>query len=446
MFWNKKKKADKTSRVLVASAQMGTAHWTPWNYANFIKETYMKNVVAFRCMFMIGQAMGVPKWALFKKRDTEREEITDHQINYLLKRPNPEDSFGFLTMKWVIYLLANGNSFFERVAPTSGTNKEIPKELYVLRPDKIKIETGEITGKIKRYVYDQKIFFDVDPLTRHSDLLHIKLFHPLNDFWGMSITEPTAKEIDTSNEATNWQKKIIENEARPGMVYTIKGYLDDEQWDRLENQLRELKSGSNNAGKNIIIESEGGASVTPYAWSPKELDWIESNREMARKICWGYGVPPMLLGIPGDNTYSNYQEARMAFWEDTIIFYLTLLREEMNNWIFSGKDEGLFLDFNLDNIPALAPKRKMLWERAEGSSFLTINEKREMVGLEKHSEGDVILVPAMMTPLGDSFNVEEEEDSQEEDEKALKKLTSDLGLSEEDAGELIGLPPEKGKD
>jgi phage portal protein BeeE len=34
----------------------------------------------------------------------------------------------------------------------------------------------------------------------------------------------------------------------------------------------------------------------------------------AREIALALGVPPMLLGIPGDNTYSNYQEATRSFW------------------------------------------------------------------------------------------------------------------------------------
>ena len=33
----------------------------------------------------------------------------------------------------------------------------------------------------------------------------------------------------------------------------------------------------------------------------------------AREIALAFGVPPMILGLPGDNTYSNFQEANRAF-------------------------------------------------------------------------------------------------------------------------------------
>jgi Phage portal protein/Glycosyl hydrolase 108 len=41
------------------------------------------------------------------------------------------------------------------------------------------------------------------------------------------------------------------------------------------------------------------------AATPKDMDFIEAKNVAAREIALAIGVPPMLLGIPGDNTYSN---------------------------------------------------------------------------------------------------------------------------------------------
>jgi phage portal protein BeeE len=46
--------------------------------------------------------------------------------------------------------------------------------------------------------------------------------------------------------------------------------------------------------------------------SPKDMDFVEAKNGAARDIALAFGVPPMLLGIPGDNTYANYQEANRA--------------------------------------------------------------------------------------------------------------------------------------
>lgn len=437
-----KKKAkniiQKVSRTLVINTQYGNAHWPDKDYYNFAKETYMKNVIAYRCIFYIASSLASVRWGLFKEIDTERIEITDNPVNKLLTRANPLESFVYLIQKAVSYLLITGNTYIEKVAPAIGN----PKELWCLRPDRITIETNEQTGVISKYIFDQKESFDVDPITLKSDLLHIKLFHPLDDYFGMSATEPTAREIDSSNEAIEWQKKVFENEGRPGMALFIHGFLSDEQWNRLEKGLEKNHAGSANAGKPIIIEGESTGDIKPYAWTPKEMDWIESNRELSRKICNGYGVPPMLLGIPGDNTYSNQKEARASFWEETIIYYLDLFKGELNNWLFETNE--VFIDYDLSQIPALAYKQEVVWTRVKEAAFMTVNEKREAVGMEQIEGGDVILIPMGMQTLDQLLlsetlhNEAVDEQTQQGQEDEFEEELIEEGYDEETAKKIVG--------
>jgi HK97 family phage portal protein len=436
----KKNHQTKVSKTLVIDSKYGTAHWPDRDYLNFAKDSYMKNVISFRCIFYIASSLASVDWGLYKKSDTERIQITDHPIVNILKRANPDTSFTFLIQRLISFFLITGNAYIERVTVANG---EI-RELYALRPDKITIKTNKDTGVITEYVYDQKLNFPVDPITKKSDILQIKSFHPLDDFYGLSITEPISREIDSSNEATEWQKKVFENEGRPGMAVFVHGFLTDAQWDRLEKQLNDKYRGSKNAGKTIVIEGESTGDMKPYSWTPKEMDWIESNRELSRKICNGYGVPPMLLGIPKDNTYNNMKEARAGFWEETIIYYLNLFKGEINNWIF--ETDEIFIDYDLNKIPALEYKKELMWKRVENADFLTIDEKREMVGKEKlpNGMGDVILVNMGSTTLDQLLADNEELDSmldgeeqQDEEDKEIQKLV-DEGYSDDMARIIVG--------
>jgi phage portal protein BeeE len=133
----------------------------------------------------------------------------------------------------------------------------------------------------------------------------------------------------------------------------------------------------------------------------------------------------MLLGIPGDNTYSNYNEARLALYEDTVSYYLNYLKAELNNWLLKDQD-NLLIDFDLSDVPALASRRKETWQTAETSTFLTINEKRNMVGLESLGDvGDVIMVSAAMVPLGDEPDMSEEIGPVDEEPAPIEKPESD---------------------
>jgi HK97 family phage portal protein len=410
------------------------AVWPERNYENFAREAYIKNVINFRCVKEISQSVCSVSWKLFEGDDKNKTEVNTHPIIDLLKRPNPEDSFSFLISKAISYLPLSGNTYIESVGPSTGPNKGVPQELWVLRPDRMKVLVEKSTGMIKGYQYEiggRKTQWDVDLITGKSPILHLKKFHPLNDTYGLADVEPTARDIDISNSASSWKKNMMDNEGRPGMVFGVDKDIGDQQFDKLVKYLNEKHSGAANAGKNLLVT--GLNKAYPYAFKPKEMDFLKSDIEVSRKIAIGMGVPPMIIGIPGESTFANFSEAVLFFWETTIWFYLRFIKGELNNWFFGADNENLFLDFMLDDIPALAPRREKMWKRAQESDFLQINEKREMVGKEAVDGGDVVLIDSNKIPLNEAG-------IEETTEEEAKKQLALLGNSEEEINELIGLP------
>lgn len=420
----------------------GAATWATRDYENFANETYLKNVVAFRCIDEIAKATASVSWGVFnEKKSGTLERVYEHDLAELLKRPNPEESFEFLMLKWQAFLLIAGNSYLRRLFPLT-RKTEFPSELQVLRPDRMTVvnDGGYLKG-FKYTVEGRPTEWTVDPITQQCDVLQHKLFHPTDDWYGASVTESVAREVDTLNEQTEWNKKLLENEGRPGMILTFIGNLSPRMLEYYENKLKNKFSGSENAGRNMILEGEPGTKAEPYGWSPTDLDFLEGGRELARKICNGYNVPPQLLGIPGDNKYANYQEARQHFYEGPIFWYLRFFKGEFNNWIFK-KDTSLQLNFMLDDHPALAPKRDKMWSRAQNSTFITVNEKRGLINYPSIGKaGDVIFVPTNVIPIEDmSKSVEEIEKEEEEEEKAIRKTLEDKGYTKDQISDILGLP------
>jgi phage portal protein BeeE len=129
--------------------------WPDRNYKNFAEEVYMKNVIGFRCIDYIARSFSSVPWKLFNQiSEDEREIVNNHPINQLLKRANPDTSFNFLTYEYISYLCLDGNTYMERVAPETGPNKDIPQELYTLRPDRMKILINPETGQKKGYEHE----------------------------------------------------------------------------------------------------------------------------------------------------------------------------------------------------------------------------------------------------------------------------------------------------
>jgi HK97 family phage portal protein len=222
------------------------------------------------------------------------------------------------------------------------------------------------------------------------------MFNPLDDWYGMSPVEASAYSIDQHNEAMQWMQALLQNSARPSgaMVMGNNETLSDEAFNRLKSQIDEQYSGSRNAGRPMMLE--GGLDWKPMGLSPTDMGIIEAKNAAARDIALGFGVPPQLLGIPGDNTYSNYAEARLAFWEDTVVPLLDWVAQDWSEWLTGGE---LMLKPDLDQIPAIVEKRQTLWDMADRATDLTINERRELKGYKPIEGGDALLVNSSQISL-----------------------------------------------
>ena len=227
---------------------------------------------------------------------------------------------------------------------------------------------------------------------------HLKLFNPLNDWYGMSPIEAGAYALDQNNESMAWMQALLQNSARPSGALTVKdgGTLADENFNRLKAQIEEQYSGSVNAGRPMLLE--GGLEWQQMGLSPSDMGIIESKFASSRDVALAFGVPPQLLGIPGDNTYANYAEARLAFWEDTALPLLDMIVHDWNAWL--GALYGVTIKPDVDAIPAIAEKRLSMWQMADQSKDLTINERRALKGYGPIEGGDVLFVSSAEIPLG----------------------------------------------
>ena len=235
--------------------------------------------------------------------------------------------------------------------------------------------------------------FYVDKLTGKSDILHIKNFHPLNDWYGLSPIEAAAYSIDQHNNSAMWNQALLQNGARPSGALVVKtsdnglgGVLSEDQYRRIKSQIDEQYSGAANAGRPILLE--GGLDWKEMSLSPKDMDFIQCKYSAARDIALAFGVPPQLLGIPGDNTYSNLVEARIALWEQTVIPMVENVSDALNNWLVPMFGNDFRLTYDLDKVSALSSRRESIWGRLESANFMTVNEKRHFVGLDPIEGGD----------------------------------------------------------
>ncbi|NWH09215.1 MAG: phage portal protein [Alphaproteobacteria bacterium] len=375
----------KASRAgpLIACHATGRPIWTPRDYASLAREGMARNPIAYRCIRMIAEAAASVPFIVY----VGASEAPGHPLETLLRAPNPVAGGATLLEAWYGYLQTAGNAYLEAV-----TLEGAPRELYVLRPDRMRIVPGP-RGWPDAYEYEaggQSVRFERDGATGFMPVLHVALFNPLSDYYGQSPLEAAAFAIDIHNAGGAWNKALLDNAARPSgaLIYgggNGEGQLSSDQFARLKEELAEHYQGPRNAGRPLLLE--GGLDWKPMSLSPAEMDFIEAKHVAAREIALAFGVPPQLLGIPGDATYANYREANLAFWRHTVLPVAAKTAEAIGNFLGPLYGPGVRLGLDLDGIEALSLERESLWQRVNGASFLTLDEKRAAVGYGRLPQG-----------------------------------------------------------
>ncbi|QDK34502.1 phage portal protein [Sphingomonas sp. IC081] len=348
----------------------------PFEYASAVRRAYLENPVAQRAVRLVAEGIaGAPLKA------------ADPKLAALIGETSAGQS---LLETLACHLLLHGNAYVQVLKDARGR----PVELFALRPERVTVVAGE-DGWPAAYAYDvagRRMTIPLHGEDASPNVIHIRHFHPADDHYGAGCLAAADEAIATHNAAARWNRQLLENAARPSgaLVYeTGDGdTLTPEQFDRLKTELSQAYAGSHNAGRPMLLE--GGLKWQAIALTPADMDFATLKAAAARDVALAFGVPPMLLGLPGDATYANYREANRALWR------LTLL--PLAAKIFAALCEGLApwfpeacLAIDLDQVPALAEDRERLWSQVSAADFLDGDEKRALLGLPErpHSGKEV---------------------------------------------------------
>ena len=358
---------------LIAFSHVGRARWTPRDYRSLAMEGFAKNAVAYRCVRMIAEAAASAPFQVFV--DGARDDV--HPLARLLAKPNPEQSGAELMEALYGALQVAGNAYLEA---TGDEEEGTLAELWSLRPDRMTVVPGpQGWPQAWEYAVDGRKVRIARRTDGWSPVMQLKLFHPTDDWYGFSPLEAAAFAIDVHNASGAWNKALLDNAARPSgaLVYGARDgeRLTAEQFEALKAQLAEGHAGAANAGRPLLLE--GGMDWKAMSLSPSEMDFIAGKHAAAREIALAFGVPPQLLGIPGDATYANYREANAAFWRGTVIPLVRKAAGALTGWL-GQRFPGCMVEPDLEAVPALQPERDALWARLNAATFLTEEERRRM--------------------------------------------------------------------
>ncbi len=339
----------------------------PINYPVAIREAYLKNPVAQRAVRLVAEGIGgAPVTA------------SDPALLALVS----ERSAGQPLLETLAaHLMLHGNGYVQVLRDADGH----PVELFALRPERVTI-LPDASGWPAAFAYkvgEKAMRIEALDDFGRPNLIHVRHFHPLDDHYGAGCLEAADEAVAIHNAAARWNRSLLENAARPSgaLVYDPGepgAALSSDQFERIKAELTAAYAGQVNAGRPMLLE--GGLKWQSLSLTPADMDFATLKAAAARDIALAFGVPPMLLGIPGDNTYANYREANRALWRLTLLpvagKILSALAEGLSPWF---REARIVVD--LDAVPALAEDRERLWTQVSAATFLSDDEKRAMLGI-----------------------------------------------------------------
>jgi HK97 family phage portal protein len=276
-------------------------------------------------------------------------------------------------------LLLHGNAYVQLIAD----GRDAPAELASLRPERVQVISDE-RGWPVAYLYragGKAVRIERRDGLERAQVAHVKALHPRDDHYGMGCVEAAIAAATVHNGAARWNKALLDNAARPSGALSYEpadgAALSAEQFARLKDELTSEFAGSANAGRPMLLE--GGLKWQAMSLTPADMDFVALKEGAARDIALAFGVPPVLVGLPGDATYANAREAGRALYRQTILPMAERILQELGRML-SDWLGPVRLAVDTDQLSELAEDRARLWDAVGKADFLSDAEKRDMLG------------------------------------------------------------------
>jgi HK97 family phage portal protein len=340
----------------------------------------------------------------------QAEPVEDHPVLQLMAQPDPM-IMGSLFWGWVIqdYKLF-GNTYLRKIRSTT---RGVVTALQFLPQDMVR-PVGNGTNPLTHYVYTTDgRSFDI-PV---SDIIHIRYGRDPSDIRiGRAPLTAVLREIATDNTASTTAYGLLANGAMPSLIVgpdaketTVDMSMDDAR--QVKRQLHEDLTGDGSGG---IVVMTGAYKMDRVSLTPSELALDSVRRVPEERICSALGINPMVLGLGSGlerSTYSNYERAQQAAWEDGMVPLLRTLADAITADLlpeYPETQQGDYVMYDLETVRALADDLQAEATRAERlykSGIIDRAEAKRIAGLEAVPEDEGQLHPtAIPVQSGGGFD------------------------------------------
>lgn len=360
----------------------------------------VNSVIYAAIMYKVRAVAKAPLRAYTGERFAPELLPDNHWLQQLCRRPNPKQSYMQFSGLNTVYLNLTGNAYILLDKPSP---KKPPVAMYPLRPDRVEIiPSKDNPNDLVGYTYapggQRKDKIPILP----EYMIHVKLPNPLDPLEGFgegfSPVWPMALSGDVDNAVTRFLKRLFDSGVLNYGVIETDQLLQPDTIARLREEWVQMYGGVDEWGKPLVTDQ--GLKYRPLIpdFTALGMEAVDSRSES--RMLAPFGVPAALIGLRlglENATYSNIEELRRIFWEDTMTWEINLFGVDYSYHLAEQYESGVWLAHDLSDVPALQRNIPELAQAAHTlwSMGIPINAAIATVGidLEPVEGGDISYIP-----------------------------------------------------
>ncbi|MGK5529354.1 phage portal protein [Streptomyces sp. URMC 129] len=351
----------------------------------------------FSCVRVLAETGSMLPVGTYRRSGTTRTPFEEHPaVPLLTYQANPSLPAGEMWAQVLGWMLMRGNAavYVERdrggrpigLWPVAWTSVEIRRQ-----------DDGTLIYAVTLSDDEWAPVTEPDGLVRPENLLHFRSFG-VGGVEGLSPIGMARQAVGINWAAASYIAGFFDRDASPGVTISVPGKLDDDQWNRLDRQWKDLHEGFDNSHRLGILE--GGARLERVTLSPADAAFLEVYKLTRSEIAGIFGVPPHMIGDVERSTSwgSGIEQQSLGYVIYSLMPWLTRL-ERTARRLLGAPD--LYVKFNPDALlRGDTAQRFSAYAQARQWGWMSVNDIRAREDEAPVEGGDQYMVPLNMVPAG----------------------------------------------
>jgi len=385
----------------VPAWQQGTAQTAPDDYALFATEGYTQGSLVYSCITYQMQSIASLGPAIVERPgESGFERVPDHPLTQLLASPAEFMDADEFMRELVMHLLVSGNAYIEKIRTPRTDGLRFAgsvQSLGLLRPDYVEIVPGQTRADD---VFKVTIAGVERAKLPRADVIHIKLPHPTNDFYGLSPIALITREGSIDLHMSDFELAFFRNAGVPyGVLFTQRNFTPQQKEDA-KASFRRAFQGFRNWFDLLVLNAQD-AEYKQLALANSDMEMGDTRDLVETRICAVLGVPAVIAGaLVGlkNSPWSEMKTAYRKYWSDSAQplskMIAAPLRRELLTEMATTADGTARVVFDFSGVEALREDRTDKLNAVAtliNTGGVTVGFAFESVGLTPPEDSDFVV-------------------------------------------------------